>query len=76
MGHNPLGSHPLAGAKLDFIPNTSSGSEANEEKKKSKKKVVSYYLDEEIIQEIKDRAKERDQSYSQYLSTLLDKTLK
>lgn len=78
MGHNPLGSHPLAGAKLDFIPQTKSGSDADNtgEAKKTSKKVVSYYLDEDLIQEIRDRAKERDQSFSQFVGILLNKSLK
>ena len=80
MGHNPLEYRPLAEAKFDFIPQTESGSEGEKSVEKKEettpsKKVVSYYLDEELIEKIKRRAKEKADSYSHYVGQILKKAI-
>lgn len=78
MGHNPLGYRPLADAKFEFIPQTESGSaekKSAEEKSTPNKKVVSYYLEEELIEEIRRRAKEREDSYSHFVGQILKKAI-
>lgn len=79
MGHNPLGYRPLADAKFDFIPKTKGGSEtenASQQKSTPSKKVVSYYLEEDLIEEIKVRAKKHEDSYSHYVGSILKKAIK
>ncbi|GAB5408813.1 MAG: hypothetical protein BalsKO_11780 [Balneolaceae bacterium] len=79
MGHNPLKYSPLADAKFDFIPQTDSGSgeDVNKEKKPSPpKKTASYYLEEDLINEIKKRAKENESSYSHFVNKALKKAIK
>jgi nitrogen regulatory protein PII-like uncharacterized protein len=78
MGHNPLGYRPLADANFDFIPNTKDGAEAKDnarDKDTPNKKVVSYYLEEELIDKIKKRAKEKEDSYSHFVGTILKKAI-
>jgi len=79
MGHNPLGINHLADAKFEFIPFTESGSvykESNQEIRRKKKKVVSYYLEEELINEIKTKAKANEESYSTFVGKALKKAVK
>tara|TARA_R110000868_G_scaffold304437_30_gene565549 strand:- start:17749 stop:18012 length:264 start_codon:yes stop_codon:yes gene_type:complete len=79
MGHNPLGYRPLAEAKFSFIPQTDSGSgagEGEELKSSPSKKTVSYYLEEDLIDEIKKRAKENQDSYSHFVNQTLKKAIK
>ncbi|MEQ9310461.1 MAG: hypothetical protein RLN90_13485 [Balneolaceae bacterium] len=78
MGHNPLGYRPLANAKFSFIPQTESGSgeeESKEKKASPNKKTVSYYLEEDLIDEIKKRAKENKKSYSHFVNKTLKKAI-
>ena len=76
MGHNPLGYRPLAEAKFDFIPQTDAGSGEKDASSKSvSKKTVSYYLEEEVIDEIKRRAKEQEDSYSHTVNKLLKEAI-
>lgn len=78
MGHNPLGYRPLADAKFSFIPQTDSGSgegTSEEEKSSPCKKTVSYYLEEDLIKEIKRRAKENKNSYSHFVNKTLKKAI-
>lgn len=76
MGHNPLGYRPLADAKFDFIPKTESGSGKETISSKTvNKKTVSYYLEEEVIDEIKRRAKEREDSYSHTVNQILKEAI-
>lgn len=79
MGHNPLDYSPLADAKFDFIPQTESGSGIVDEKTPKTsptKKTVSYYLEVDIINEIKKRAIENEDSYSHYVNQALKKVIK
>jgi predicted DNA binding CopG/RHH family protein len=78
MGHNPLDGNHLEGATFDFIPYTESGSAQKESvsKKKTKpKKVVSYYLEEELIDEIRQKATKKELSFSNFVGKLLKKAL-
>lgn len=78
MGHNPLGSHPLADAKFTFIPQTDAGSgkeEFVEKNTKTSKKTVSYYLEEEVINEIKRIAKDNEDSNSHLVNQILKKAI-
>ncbi len=79
MGHNPLGYRPLAEAKFSFIPHTEAGSgeEIKEESQSSSnKKTVCYYLEEDLINEIKRRAKQNEDSYSHFVNKTLKKAIK
>ena len=77
MGHNPLGYRPLADAKFDFIPQTESGSgDESATSKLSGKKTVSYYLETEVIEQVKRLAKEREDSYSHTANELLKKAIR
>ena len=79
MGHNPLGQNHLEGAKFDFIPYTEDGAEHQKSdggEKKRQKKVVSYYLEEDLIKEIKHNARRFNLSYSNFVSKILARTLK
>ena len=79
MGHNPLGENHLEGAKFDLIPYTEKGAERKkkeETEKKTNKKVVSYYLEEELVKEIKTNAKKFNVSYSNLVSKILKRTIK
>ncbi len=79
MGHNPLGMNHLADANFNFIPYTESGSaqqDAKSKKKRVKRKVVSYYLDEDLITKIRDKATENSESYSGFVSRKLKEAIK
>ncbi len=79
MGHNPLGMNHLADAKFKFIPFTESGSvqqESEPVKKRKKRKVVSYYLEEELISQIRDKATENSETYSGFVSRTLKEAIK
>ena len=74
MGHNPLGENHLVDAKFDFIPFTERGSGQLKEhmpKMKKSKKVVSYYLEKDLIENVKLKAKEQGLSYSGFVSKVL-----
>lgn len=78
MGHNPLGYRPLADAKFNFIPQTEAGSGAgnsDEENSFPSKKTVSFYLEEDLIEEIRRRAKKDKDSYSHFVSKTLRKVI-
>ena len=77
MGNNPLTYQPLAGAKFTFIPQTESGSSLSGPvmKKTPSKKMVSYYLEESLIDEIKRRAKEKEDSNSHFVNELLKRAI-
>ena len=79
MGHNPLGQNHLEGAKFDFIPYTEDGSKSADKapaEKKRKKKVVSYYLEEDLIKEVKSNASRFNVSYSNFVGKILKRTIK
>ena len=81
MGHNPLDYRPLADAKFDFIPHTELGSEGAKnarqkaEEDSPNKKVVSYYLEKELVEKIKQRAKEKQDTYSHFVGSILRKAI-
>lgn len=78
MGHNPLGMDHLADAKFNFIPYTESGSaqkNSDSDKPKKKRKVVSYYLEEDLISKIRDKATENSESYSGFVSRKLKEAI-
>lgn len=79
MGHNPLGMNHLKDAKFEFIPFTESGSaqktSANKQPRK-KKRVVSYYLEEELINEVKKKATLKEQSFSTFVGQVLKKAIR
>jgi predicted DNA binding CopG/RHH family protein len=79
MGHNPLGKNHLADAKFDFIPFTESGSvhkESVAKLPKTKKRVVSYYLEEDLINAVKNKATSNEESFSHYVSRVLKNAVK
>ncbi|RNC85338.1 MAG: hypothetical protein ED557_00770 [Balneola sp.] len=77
MGHNPLTYRPLKGAKFTFIPQTESGSgvAGSLSKRGISKKTVCYYLEEELINEIKKRAREKEDSNSHFVNELLKRAI-
>ncbi len=77
MGNNPLTYRPLAGAKFAFIPQTESGSgvSGSTKRRTPSKKTVSYYLEESLIDEIKKRAREKEDSNSHFVNELLKKAI-
>ncbi len=77
MGNNPLTYRPLAGAKFAFIPQTESGAAISGSVKRNtpSKKTVSYYLEESLIDEIKKRAKEKEDSNSHFVNELLKRAI-
>lgn len=77
MGHNPLGYRPLAEAKFDFIPQTDAGSgKETTPSNLSGKKTVSYYLETEVIEQVKRIAKEHEDSFSHTANELLKEAIK
>jgi len=78
MGHNPLGMNHLADAKFKFIPYTETGSvhkESEVDKPKKKKRVVSYYLEVDLINEIRNKATSNEESFSIYVGKALKKAV-
>ena len=78
MGHNPLGINHLKDAKFKFIPFTDSGSanqNASNSPKRKKKRVVSYYLEEDLINTIREKATEKEQSFSTYVGKALKRAI-
>lgn len=77
MGNNPLTYRPLAGAKFAFIPQTESGAAVSGPSTRTtpSKKTVCYYLEESLIDEIKRRAREKEDSNSHFVNELLKKAI-
>ncbi len=73
MGHNPLENNHLEGAKFNFIPFTESGAlhKSKSKIKSKKKKVVSYYLEEELISEIRLKATQSEETFSKFVEKIL-----
>lgn len=65
LGHNPLAYSLKSHASFDFIRNTQNQDSADEEESvQIQKKVASYYLEEDVIKEIRTIADKEDKSYS------------
>lgn len=73
LGHNPLTYSKIGNANFDFIkssmpdfdePESQRPRQKSDPEKKVTKKVVSYYLDEEIVDDLKNRAESESRSYS------------
>lgn len=71
LGHSPLGYSMLGSSNFDFIPDRNPKprsvvmeNEKVEDEKAPPKKIVSYYLNEEIIKDLKNYSKVNKQSYS------------
>lgn len=78
MGHNPLGGNHLKDAKFKFIPFTDSGSASKnsiQPSPRKKKRVVSYYLEEELINTIREKATENELSFSTYVGKALKRAI-
>lgn len=79
LGHNPLAYSMMGHASFDFI----SPEQKERDKKgfddidgsKSNKISVSYYLEESLVEKIKDLADEHNTSYSAIISQMLKKSL-
>ena len=79
MGHNPLEHNHLADAKFDFIPYTEGGSdqeESAEKEKKINKKTVSYYLEEDLIRDVKRAATREKMTFSSFVGHVLKRALR
>lgn len=79
LGHNPLAYSMLRHASLDFIKSAEEQEKDKEAQKKPdppKKQVVSYYLEEQLVDQIKALADELDTSYSAIVNEMLKKGVK
>ncbi len=75
LGHNPLAYSLRNHASFDFIRDNNSGKDASEEKKVSKK-VASYYLEETVVDSIREIAEKEDESYSHIANRFLKDSIK
>ena len=74
LGHNPLAYSLRNHASFDFIRDTTQDqvkSRPDSAGKKPAKKVVSYYLDEQLVERIKEIADHKEESYSQIAGDML-----
>ncbi|MEX0720356.1 MAG: hypothetical protein WD059_06790 [Balneolaceae bacterium] len=79
LGHNPLAYSMLGHASFDFIPNNEEKKRKaadKSEKNKTSKITVSYYLEEHLVEHIKNLAEENHTSYSSMISQMLKNGLK
>ena len=73
LGHNPLAQNIRNHGSFDFIKDTAPKKRSSQRaKKKTSKKVVSYYLEEEVIEKIKNIAKNESKSFSALANELLN----
>ena len=74
LGHNPLAQNIRNHGSFDFIKDTAPKkvSSKKPKKKNASKKVVSYYLEEEIIEKIKNIVKNESKSFSALANELLN----
>ena len=74
LGHNPLSYSMLGKSNFEFIRSTDPDKSQDEDGKKATKvhkKVVSYYLDEELINMVKQVASEQNASCSGLVGQIL-----
>lgn len=77
MGHNPLAYSLKSHASFDFIRDTQKQQHAEPEKTPSiSKKVASYYLEESVVDEIREIAKTEEKSFSCVANDFLKLALK
>lgn len=76
LGHNPLAYSMLGHASFDFISPQETEEEKNLEKREEKeskttKVTVSYYLEEPLVDQIKNLAAKNNTTYSAMISRML-----
>ncbi len=76
LGHNPLAYSLRNHGSFDFIRDTQ-GKNGNQQKEPViSKKVASYYLEESVIEKVREIAEQQDDSYSGVANRLLKEALK
>jgi hypothetical protein len=76
LGHNPLAYSLKNHASFDFIRNIQNNSESGSIESEIRKKVASYYLEERVIDKIKEIAKEEEDSFSSVVNRFLKEGIK
>lgn len=81
LGHNPLAYSTRRHASFDFITPSKDdreedGAVANEDEKKVNKVTASYYLEEPLVNKIKNLADQKEISYSALVNDILKDSLK
>lgn len=77
LGHNPLAYSLKSHASFDFIRDTQEQQSTDSEKTPSiQKKVASYYLEESIVDEIREIAETENRSFSSVANEFLKSALK
>lgn len=81
LGYNPLAYSMLGHASFDFINVSQAESENQQEEEKSEsdspsKVTVSYYLEEKLVNKIRELAHKRELSYSAFVGGLLKQSIK
>lgn len=80
LGHNPLAYSTRRHASFDFITPSKNEEEdelvAGEDEKKVNKTTVSYYLEEPLVNRVKDLADQKEMSYSALVNDILKDSLK
>ena len=76
LGHNPLKQNLKNHGSFNFIKDTSQKKTAQKKVGKTiPKKVVSYYLEEDIIDKIREMAQNQEKSFSGLANELLDASI-
>ncbi len=78
LGHNPLAYSLKSHASFDFIKSTQNQQKEagkNDSKSSPKKKVVSYYLEQSLIDQIRNKANEEKKTYSYVAGKLLKESI-
>lgn len=80
LGHNPLSYSTRAHASFDFITPSYKEEEEVEESAQKEKKVhkvtASYYLEEPVVDKVRNLAEQKDTSYSALVNALLKDSLR
>jgi hypothetical protein len=79
LGHNPLAYSTRRHASFDFITPSDADQDAGQENQKdpkASKTTASYYLEESVIDSIKDIADSRETSYSAIVNAILKSAIK
>lgn len=79
LGHNPLSYSTRAHASFDFIApsyNEEDKVESAQEKKKVNKVTASYYLEEPVVDKVRNLADQKETSYSALVNNILKHSLR
>lgn len=77
LGHNPLAYSLKNHASFDFIRDTQNKEDTGQSASSSKsKKVASYYLEEDVINHIRERANKENSSFSSIANEMLKEKIR